>query len=202
MPEDLGPVNRDRTVHVAVIGAVATVAAALIGVLGGNSGAFNSVLPGSPTATVTVTAPAPPPVTTTVTPGPGGGTAQPAAVFHQGTLQVARRQQADLDAPPTDPQWGVVTVPAGARRDVQYSGTNGLFFFAGALGAAVDTADDSTCQSATGYSGGVAFADLKVGRYVCAVTSERRYSLLRVTEVSSDANTIAFDVKTFNKDVD
>jgi hypothetical protein len=207
MAEGAPPGKPDRTVLVAIIGAGALVVSAAIGALGARTGALDPVLPGSnPTTTVTVTMP---PKTVTIEagnpsdPGGGGGAAQPEGVYHEGALELTWGQEADLDAPPTDRQWGIAKPVYGPEQEDVRWAVRGLSFPTPALGVGVKYVDDSTCQSATGYAhDGIDRLDLKVGTYICVMTSEQRYSLLRVTKLTPDENRIALHVKTYNKEGD
>jgi hypothetical protein len=157
--------------------------------------------------TVTVTQ-SPPSLPSSPTPSGTTENTTP-VVFHQGKLEIGRGVAADLDASSADTQWGVVTLPPGASKDIAWNGPFGLTvnhppFFAGyAQAAAFDAANDATCQNATQYiRGDLPIAATRPGKYICIYTSEKRFSLLHVAKVSTDVNFITFDVTTFKKDGD
>ncbi|MDQ1289529.1 MAG: hypothetical protein QG622_3095 [Actinomycetota bacterium] len=135
--------------------------------------------------------------------------------FHTDPLKITYRFEdnrmdgvrVDLDASPADPQWGVVTLAENSQYDLAWwskdRGTNppaeGVGFLNAAQGVVLDSADDATCQAATGYANHVPYTDLEAGRALCVVTSEKRYAVLHITERSEDGNTLGLDVRTFKK---
>ena len=179
---------------VAIIGAIATLAAAFIGSRGG----FTAILPGHPTTTVT--AGPLPQVTVTVTKNPGPGSlSQPKGIFHQGKLILSNSGEADLDAPPSDPQWGVLALAPGDSYDIEGSGNTGIFLLSNVQAFQLSQATNSSCLNATGYSSGRLGIDtppLKIGQYICVHTSEGRFSLLKILNLPP--NGIVFYVKTFD----
>jgi hypothetical protein len=128
--------------------------------------------------------------------------ATPAAtgIYHQGRLELAFNTCADLDAPPSDPQWGEPSAnpdAGGADLCSQYPS------FVGVNNAAlvtVNSGTDTTCQNATGWlANSYQDLNLSVGSFVCVHTNQGRYSLLRVAAINSADNSIVFSVKTFKK---
>jgi len=83
------------------ITALATIVAAAIG---NATNTFNIVAGSPPTViqTITVTPSASPPQS------PGGGSPSSAVIYHKGPLHLSDNALADLDAPTSDPQWGVL----------------------------------------------------------------------------------------------
>lgn len=165
------------TIVAALIGAVATVAAALLG----NVGSFTKILPGSPTRTVTT------------------GPLQPGGIYHQGRLVLnSDSGQADLDAPPTDPQWGVLNLTPGHMYDISFPGNAELYLESNAHAVQLNQATDGSCINATGYTTSVLGSNtppLRVGQYICVHTPEGHFSLLKVLNLQ--ASQITFFVKTF-----
>jgi hypothetical protein len=144
-------------------------------------------------------------ITATPTPAASGGASGSGgspAIYHKGTLTLAFTACADLDAPPTDQQWGETS---GANPDAggadlcsespSFVGTNGATI------VAVNSGTDTTCQNATGWLAPNIYQDLRlsVGSFVCVHTNQGRYSLLRVESIDSTTSSITFSVKTFKK---
>jgi len=122
-------------------------------------------------------------------------------IYHQGTLVLAYNGCADLDALPSDLQWGELSASASAGGgDIcsQYPYFGGVN---NAILVTVNSGTDTTCQNATGWIAGNSYQDLNlsVGSFVCVHTNQGRYSLLRVTAINSAANSVAFYAKTFKK---
>ena len=122
-------------------------------------------------------------------------------IYHQGSLDLAYNGCADLDAPPSDPQWGELSASSGAggadlcSQYPYFSATNNASLVAVSSGAT------TTCQNATGWISSNSYQDLNlsVGSFMCVHTNQNRYSLLRVASVNSANNSIVFSVKTFKK---
>jgi hypothetical protein len=184
-----------------MVPAIAAILAAIIGGIttavlqtGGGSGGASS-----PTRTPTVSSP-----TASATPAPTtSATATPAAsgIYHQGRLELASGTCADLDAPPSDSQWGELSAnPDAGGGDLcsQYPSFVGVN---GATLVTVNSGTDTTCQNATGWLAANYYKDLNlsVGSFVCVHTNQGRYSLLRVAAINSADNSIVFSVKTFKK---
>jgi hypothetical protein len=174
----------------------------LIGLVVGNSGAVSRVLPGSPKVTRTVTAP---PVTVTVTAtssAPAGGKTA-SGDWHSGSLTIALSGSADLDSPQSDPTWGEISLPNGANYDLSYSGE----VLSPLFGAQFQTRILSTrstnapsCQTKSGYgTDAVDLTTLKIGTYLCVVTSEGRFAQLRLAKFAGVNQPVTFDVIVFNK---
>lgn len=129
--------------------------------------------------------------------------ATPAAtgIYHQGTLELAFNTCADLDAPPSDSQWGELSAnPDAGGGDLcseypSFAGVNGATL------VTVNSGTDTTCQNATGWLPPNEGKDLNlsVGSFVCVHTNQGRYSLLRVVAINSADSSIVFSVKTFKK---
>jgi hypothetical protein len=121
------------------------------------------------------------------------------AIYHQGTLTLAFNTCADLDAPPTDRQWGEPSAnPDAGGADFCSQSPS----FVGANSATLVTSTsgtDSACQNATGWLAPNLYQDLHlgVGSFVCVHTNQDRYSLLRVEATNPTTNAITFWVKTF-----
>jgi hypothetical protein len=148
----------------------------------GPSSSPYSLKPGASTTTTTSTTPA------------------ATGIYHQGTLELAYNTCVDLDAPPSDPQWGEPSAnPDGGGADLCSEYPD----FAGVNSAAlvtVNSGTDTTCQNATGWlANSYQGLNLSVGSFVCVHTNQGRYSLLRVTAINSADNSIVFSVKTFKK---
>jgi hypothetical protein len=177
----------DSTVLASLIGAGATVIAAFVGIFLGNQGVFVNVLPGSPTKVVTVS-PSPAPAATVTVAASSGAQAQLPGIFHQGKLVLASSTEADLDAPPSDPQWGEINLTPGDQYDLTGSGNTGLFLDNGAQGVQLSQTTGSSCTSATGYSPDHIGSDtlpLTIGQLICIRTAEGRFSLLKILGLPS-----------------
>ncbi|MEA5367679.1 hypothetical protein VA596_49670 [Amycolatopsis sp., V23-08] len=121
-----------------------------------------------------------PATTGTVSPGSGG------AVRHAGTLTLARDQQADLDAPATDPQWTSPGPPDLAYPDQLMPTAAALM-----LDLRGVTATYETCRSTTGYArASIKRGDLVAGQNLCVETSDKRFTAMKVTRVEESAVTM------------
>lgn len=128
------------------------------------------------------------------------GSRGPTSIYHQGILKVANYTCVDLDAAPSDPQWGETAVGTAAggvdlcSEYPSFAGTNNATLVTVAAGT------DTTCQNATGWLPTDSYQNLQlsVGSYVCGHTNQGRFSLLRVMTIDA-ANAITFQVKTFKK---
>ena len=186
---------------------IAGVVALVLGLVGGNAGVVAAIVPGSgPTQTITIPANVlpTPTVTVTVTQTTGGGTPQPAGVFHEGPLTFSNGSDAYLDEPASDPQWGIGNDHAtDSRSDLLFWGGGGDVGSDNIL--AVDSADDTTCQNATGYAHGPVpnpTHALQAGRYLCIITDQKRYALLKVVSWDPTNSRISLYVKVFKLSTD
>ena len=134
-------------------------------------------------------------------------------IRHQGPLTLSEDlwgvngAGADLDAPATDAQWGVLNLTPDAQEDIKWWGLlrievpqrEGITFEDPAKGTMVRGGTD--CRLATGYTNSVIlFKALKPGSILCVNTSEGRFSALEVLSATkTDPFTIKFDVTTFAK---
>ena len=172
----------------------------LVGLLVGNSGAVSKVLPGSPEATRTVTAP---PVTVTATSSAPTGSTTASGDWHSGSLTIAMNSNADLDAPQSDPTWGEVSLPNGANYDLSFTGEVlspqfGPQFQTQIL--STGSTNTPSCQTESGYgTGSLDITTLKIGTYLCAVTSEGRFAQLRLAKFPGVNQPVTFDVIVFKK---
>jgi hypothetical protein len=119
-------------------------------------------------------------------------------------MELAFNTCADLDAPPSDSQWGELSAnPDAGGGDFcsQYPSFVGINK---ATLVTVNSGTDTTCQNATGWLPANGYKDLSlsVGGFVCVHTNQGRYSLLRVVAINSPANSIVFSVRTFKKSGD
>lgn len=177
---------------VALIGAAATLAAAFFG----NKGSFTAILPGNPTRIIAASPVPQVTVTVTKTASPGSPI-QPPGIYHQGTL-VLDDNNADLDAPPSDPQWGVLQLPPSGSYDISVGESNtSIALFSNVQAVQLKQATNSSCSNVTGYSTNQLGVNvpLKIGQYICVHTSDGRFSLLKILELTS--NKIVLYVKTF-----
>jgi len=184
--------TRSIPIIVALIGAAATLIAAFVG----NKGGF-SFLPGTPVKVVTMPPRTPEPqVTVTIT---SGATNQPKGIYHEGPLTLSNNSdQVDLDAPPNDPQWGVINLTPGDAYSIE-SAPGEIDVENGAKAVQLKSAGNGTCASATGYSIdrlGVQTPPLKVDQYICVHTAGGRFSLLKIVGLSADG--FEFYVRTFD----
>lgn len=134
-------------------------------------------------------------------PSPAGTPATP-AVFHKGPLTLKPGGDADLDATVDDPQW---------RYDGSGNRSSDLYFNDSKVegdsiwATTVLMQQDSTyatCRNATGYSENESYSVTKLikAKTLCVITSENRYSVLRIKSASNGE--VAFDVTTYAKDSD
>jgi hypothetical protein len=145
--------------------------------------------------------------TATVTPSAsGGGTGTigsdgSSGIYHRGTLKLAFDTCADLDAAPTDPQWGEPSANPDAGGADLCSESPSFVGVNSATLVTVNSGTHTTCQNATGWLAPNLYQDLhlSVGSFVCVHTNQGRYSLLRVDAINSTTNAITFWVKTFKK---
>jgi len=187
----------DSTVLASLIGAGATVIAALVGILLGNNGVFVNILPGNPTKLVTVSPSPNPGSTVTVT---ASSNAQPPGMYHQGRLVLANSTQVDLDAPPSDPQWGEINLSPGDQYDLTGYGNTAIFLDNDAQGVQLGPNTGNSCTNATGYSTdriGIDTPPLTIGQLICIRTTEGRFSLLKILNLPDGE--IVMDVKTYTK---
>ncbi len=175
----------DPTVLASLIGGATTLIAAFVGVLLGNNGVFVNVLPGNPTKVVTVSPSPQSAVTVTVTASSGSGSvtqSQPSGIYHQGRLVLVGSTSADLDAPPSDRQWGEINLEPGDQYDVDANGNTSISLYNGAQGVQLGQTTGNSCASATGYSSDTIgdTSPLTIGQLICIRTTEGRFSLLKI----------------------
>lgn len=116
-------------------------------------------------------------------------------VRHSGPLSLAYRGNvADLDSPASDPQWQT------SRSDVDYGPSNSkpsLRFSYPALATGTTVADYEVCRNMTGYNVEAFDASsFTIGGHFCVKTSEDRYSVLEVTEISD--RRLSLEVTTYD----
>jgi len=123
------------------------------------------------------------------------------AIYHQGALTLEFNTCADLDAAPTDRQWGEPSANPDAGGADFCSQSPSFVGVNSATLATVTSGTDSACPNATGWLARNLYQDLHlgVGSFVCVHTNQGRYSLLRVEAINSATNAIMFWVKTFEK---
>ena len=123
------------------------------------------------------------------------------AIYHQGTLTLAFNTCADLDAPPSDRQWGEPSANTDEGGGDICSESPSFVGVNSATLVTVNSGTDTTCQNATGWLHPQLYQNLhlSVGSFVCVRTNQSRYSLLRVEAINSTPNAIMFWVKTFKK---
>lgn len=186
----------DPTVLASLIGATATVIAAFVGILLGNNGVFVNILPGNPTKVVTVSPPPTPTPTVTIT---ANSNVQPPGIYHQGKLVLAGGTNVDLDAPPSDSQWGEISLTPGDSYDIQGNGNTSISLYNGAQGIQLSQTTGNSCTSATGYSDDTIGnrSPLTIGQLICIRTTEGRFSLLKITGLPDGQ--IVMDVTTYTK---
>jgi hypothetical protein len=138
---------------------------------------------------------------TTPPSAPAGGNGGAPAIYHSGQLTLAYATCADLDAPPSDRQWGEVSIDASSGSIDLCSQSPGFVGVGGATIVTVNSGTDTTCQNATGWLRQNYYQNLNlsVGSFVCVHTNQGRYSLLRVNAIYSTTSSITFSVKTFKK---
>lgn len=186
----------DSTVLASLIGAAATVIAAVAGILLGNNGVFVNILPGNPTKVVTVS---PSPISTPTVTITANSNVQPPGIYNQGKLVLTSGTNADLDAPPSDPQWGEINLTPGDSYDIQGNGNTSISLYSGAQGVQLSQTTGNSCTSATGYSGDTIGdrSQLTIGQLICIRTTEGRFSLLKI--IGLPDGQIVMDVKTYTK---
>jgi hypothetical protein len=188
--------QKDNVIKAAVISGIFVVLAAIIGALvthwfGGTTPSAPTASRGSASNNATITSPAASASAAIARTSRG--------IYHQGTLKVAYSTCVDLDAPPSDPQWGVASVgSSNSGVDLcsdypSFSGTNSATI------VTVTSGTDTTCQNATGWLPTDSYQNLPLstGSFLCVHTNQGRFSLLRVTAIDATAGAITFQVKTF-----
>lgn len=108
-------------------------------------------------------------------------------VRHSGQLVLANDRSADLDSPSSDPQWDT------DYSDISHKGSY-IRVYTTALYLGNKEADYNTCRNTTGYSS--ESLNTVVGAYICVKTDQKRYSVLRITQL--DSSKITFDVITYD----
>jgi hypothetical protein len=126
-----------------------------------------------------------------------------AGVFREGDATVARGQGIDLEAPPSDAQWGTFT----GEHDLlwgRYCTTADVCLASGAKAVVVDDAATvATCRSATGYGDeSIKGTKLRNGLAVCVRTGDGRFSLVRVTKYSGTESPLVVHVVTLKNEKD
>jgi hypothetical protein len=171
--------------------------AAFVGIILGNNGVFVNILPGNPAKVITVSPSPNPASTVTVT---ASSNAQPPGIYHQGKLVLADSTQVDLDAPPSDPQWGEINLTPGDQYDLTGFGNTAIFLDNDAQGVQLGPNTGKSCMSATGYATdriGIDTPPLTIGQLICIRTTEGRFSLLKILNLPDGE--IVMDVKTYTK---
>lgn len=159
----------------------------------------------TPAATVTVTAPAAKASGGSSASASNSGTSASSGVWHQGVLVLSSGQDADLDAPISDPHWGVLTAndSPGTGLDMNWDSNNGLGFptWGDNVQLALlseNAAGSHPCATAPGYShNAIPTEKIVQATQVCFYTSGKRYSLMTVKSVKPDYSEITFQVVTF-----
>ena len=181
------------------VGSIAGVIVAIVAVITVLNGQSSGPIP-VPSASTGSKAGSP----TTSPPASAGGNGGVPAIYHSGRLTLAHATCADLDAPPSDRQWGEVSIDASSGGTDFCSQSPGFVGTGGASIVTVNSGADTTCQNATGWLRQNYYQDLNlsVGSFVCVHTNQGRYSLLRVKAIDSTTSSITFSVKTFKKSGD
>jgi cell division protein FtsB len=130
------------------------------------------------------------------------GLADAAAIYHQGPLVLKQGTQANMDAPPEDPQWGLNNDPTNFS--MYYNGGGGDLSFQYGVKHVLteDRPSFDTCRNATGYSedDAVKVTAMKRATTLCIITADGRYSALHIK--SADSSQLSFDVTTYAKEGD
>jgi hypothetical protein len=166
-------------------------------------------LAATPAAVPTTTSP-PTESTTTADPtaSPRPSTQRPpgttVAAYHAGSATMAVGVELDLDALPTDPQWGMLSNGGG---DIRYSSTycsticregRGPQLLIVGAGATYDT-----CATTTGYNGNdIPAAKVQVGLTLCVRTDGGRFSVVTVTGFISMSSPLTISITTYKKTTD
>jgi hypothetical protein len=123
--------------------------------------------------------------------------------WHSGSLTIALNSNADLDAPQSDPTWSELSLPNGANYDLSFEGADLDPVASGQIQTQIlstGSTNTPSCQTESGYSTGpVDITTLKIGTYLCAVTSEGRFAQLRLAKFPGVNQPVTFDVIVFNK---
>jgi serine/threonine protein kinase len=125
-------------------------------------------------------------------------------VLHEGTATVALGASVDLDALPSDPQWGMLQpFVFGGPWDLSWrNNCNGAIclenFSKGLLVGDQATVDQ--CTTTTGYNGSsVPLSKVRTGLKICVFTRDGRYSLVRIAKFTSGSDPIVWEIKTLKK---
>jgi hypothetical protein len=183
------------TIRGALIGAGATVTAAVIAFVGASQArALHVEFGPTPMQTVTVM-PSPGPTSadpTTPSPSPDSTTVR-RKTDPNTPLTLTDGYRADLDS--RSPNWDVAYADTDTRFDITWSTGGGGGLSANDVALVDGPARPETCIAATAYSDGVPENDLKDGATVCVRTSDHRFAYLTVRPLSPvDDSKVTLDV--------
>ncbi|MEJ3749054.1 hypothetical protein WEI85_38040 [Actinomycetes bacterium KLBMP 9797] len=133
--------------------------------------------------------------------------AGPVETLHEGRATVPLGASIDVDALPSDPQWGMLRPRVqGGPWDLNWrnncDGAICLENFSKGL-LVGDRASVNDCTTTTGYnSSSVPMSKIRTGLKICVFTRDGRYSLVRIAKFTSADDAIVWDIETLKKSGD
>lgn len=132
----------------------------------------------------------------------------PADVYHTGKVTIAPGRTIDLDATPSDPQWGELGND-GDEIDVGWEfNCDGICLGDGSTDfvnsddrlIAPASATKATCDNNTGYEKGpISITKVKKGLTVCVITNQGRTSIFQVIATTGPSEPIQLKLTTYAK---
>lgn len=162
--------NMRTSINWVAVGSIAGVIAAIAAVIAvlNSNGHSAGPIPVSSASTGSKTGSPTTPPSATV-----GGKGGAPAIYHSGQLTLAYATCADLDAPPSDRQWGEVSIDASSGSIDLCSQSPDFVGAGGATIVTVNSGTDTTCQNATGWLRQNYYQDLNLSvgvSYACTPT--------------------------------
>jgi hypothetical protein len=121
-------------------------------------------------------------------------------MYHEGAFVLASGRSADLDASPSDVQWGTLRRDR-AGVDLVFVGTWLNTYSDGGGVVRLSRTETRPCAQMTGYGDeAIPDTDLLDGARLCVLTNDNRFSLVTVIHLSPDRSSIQLRVATFKRD--
>jgi hypothetical protein len=114
---------------------------------------------------------------------------------------MAAGQAIDLDAPANDPQWGKTT--DFSPSDINWSGSAVGRYSGVQMVIVPNGSSGSECASNSGYADtDIPASKVKEGLLFCVFTTEKRFSLVKISKFTKAQQPITVDVTTYRGDDD